>query len=176
MNPEQRQLAHSLVIQPPSGDRRISKQDFSVRFPAALDGDKLALSVLDDACRDKNTEDLQCALIIGHVFGFSPQHENSLCQLVLADWHTSHEDVVSALTKIGANSDKAVDALYDATQISLPYLAYDSSRALGVKAIWALGKIPGNQAEAKLKTLVNSTNPILRENANKQLQRRAGLT
>jgi hypothetical protein len=175
MTPEQRQLAQNLVICPPSNQRRMSKQDFAVQFPEALDDNKLALSLLDAACNAENAEDLQCTLIIGHVFGFSSKHEDALCRLVSADWHVSHEDVVSALAQIEVNSEKVVDALYDATQTSLSYLEYDSSRALAVKAIWALGKIPGCRAESKLKTLASSANSVLRENAANQLKKRGGI-
>jgi hypothetical protein len=172
MTPEQRDLVHDLVCTPPSGQRQISKKAFRRQFPEALEGESLAFPLLTQAWEDKSAEDVQCALIIGFVFDFSPRHEDLLCQLALADWHMSHEDVVSALEKIGATSDKAIDTLYEVTQMLLPYLAYDDYRALAVKAIWALGKTAGTRAEAKLKLLANSSHPILRANAEKQLKRR----
>ena len=174
MTPEQRQLVNDLVITPPSGHRRISKEVFVARFPEALEGESLSVPLLAQACHDRSAEDLRSALIVGFSFQFSPRHEDLLCQLALANWHVSHEDVVSALDKIRATSEKAVDTLYETTQISFPYLAYDSSKALTVKAIWTLGRIPGTGAEAKLKLLASSEDPILRLNAEQQLKRRTG--
>jgi hypothetical protein len=51
-------------------------------------------------------------------------------------------------------------------------LEYDDNRALAVKAIWALGKIPGSEAEIKLQILARSDNEILRKAASGQLERR----
>jgi hypothetical protein len=48
----------------------------------------------------------------------------------------------------------------------------DESRALAVKAIWALGKIAGTEAEAKLEALTRSNDAILRTAATEQLERR----
>jgi hypothetical protein len=172
MTPQQRQLVQDLVIVPPSGQRRISKEAFATQFPEALEGDSVSVALLARACHDRSAEDLQCALIVGFAFHFSPRHEDLLCSLARADWHVSHEDVIAALGKIKATSDKAVDALYEATRMSLPYLAYDDSKALAVKAIWALGKIPGTYAEAKLQRLAGSEDPILRQNAELQLKKR----
>jgi hypothetical protein len=172
MTPEQRELVYDLVITPPSGRRRESKEAFIGQFPEAVDGGCLAVSLLAQAYEARSAEDVQCGLIVGFAFGFSPRHEELLCHLALADWHVSHEDVVSALEKSGARSDRAVEVLYEVTQLSLPYLAYDDYKALAVKAIWALGKTPGTRAEEKLRLLANSDNSILRANAENQLKRR----
>jgi hypothetical protein len=43
---------------------------------------------------------------------------------------------------------------------------------LAVKAIWALGKIPGPEAETKLETLARSGDAILQRTAGEQLERR----
>jgi hypothetical protein len=69
-----------------------------------------------------------------------------------------------------------VGALFRATQWIPKSLEYDDARALAVKAIWALGKIPGPEAEAKLETLARSENTILRQNAVEQLERRNAAT
>ena len=87
-----------------------------------------------------------------------------------ADWHVRHEDVVSALDKL--RSPETVEVLFRATQWIPKSLEYDDSRALAVKAIWALGKIPGTEAETKLETLARFENTILRQNAVEQLERR----
>ncbi|WP_271565717.1 hypothetical protein [Bradyrhizobium sp. CCBAU 11386] len=169
MTPEQRRLCRDLMIEP-SGKRRVSKEDFVSRFPSALQQDKLAFDLLDDAQRTQNAEELQCALIVGFTFGFCVQHKDILVDLANAGWHHSHEDIVSALENWP--SGETVDALFQATQRVPKYLEFDDNRALAVKAIWAIGKVPGALAEARLVELSRSHDSVLRMNAMKQLERR----
>jgi len=170
MTPGERKSCRDLVVTPPRGARQISKEEFLRQFPSSVEGGKLALRVLEEANSAQNAEDLQCALIIGFTFGFAPEHKDILRRLIDVDWHYSHEDVVTAL-KAWPNPD-TVEALFRATQWIPASLNYDESRALAVKAIWALGKIPGSEAEAKLEALTHSEDAILRENAVEQLKRR----
>ena len=130
----------------------------------------MALKWLQEAYETRNADDLSYAFIIGFTFGFASEHKDILRRLVDEDWHYSHEGVVSAL-KTWPTPD-TVDALFRATQWIPKALEYDDARALAVKAIWALGKIPGPEAEAKLEMLARSENTILRQNAVEQLERR----
>lgn len=66
----------------------------------------------------------------------------------------------------------AVPALFRATQWIPEYLKFDENRALAVKAIWALGKRPGSEAEKHLEALTHCDDPILRKVATEQLERR----
>jgi hypothetical protein len=141
---------------------------------SAVEHGKLALRLLEEASKAQNAEDLQCALIVGHAFGFATEHMDILSCLVDVDWHHSHEDVVRAL-QTWPTAD-TVGALFRATQWIPKSLEYDDSRALAVKAIWALGKIPGIEAETKLEVLARSDNSILRKTAEKQLERRRKTT
>jgi hypothetical protein len=52
-----------------------------------------------------------------------------------------------------------------------PYLDYDDAFALGVKCIWALGRIQTEEAVARLTDLLSCGNTILEENAAEQLAR-----
>jgi len=170
MTEEQRSLCRNIVITPPRGVSQISKEEFLRHFPSAIEHGKLAVRLLEDACQAQNAEDLQCALIIGFAFGFVPEHLNTLRHLVESGWHYSHEDVVSALGEL--RTADAIGALFHATCWIPKSLEYDESRALAVKAIWALGKIPGAEAETKLETLTRSGDAILRKTAEEQLERR----
>ena len=149
---------------------KISKEEFLRQFPSSVEQGKLAWRLLEEAYRTQNAEDLRCALIVGFTFGFAPEHQDILRRLVEANWHSSHEDIVEALETWP--SPDAVEALFSATQWIPNYLEFDDSRALAVKAIWALGKIPGTEAERRLKELARSGNAILRRTAVKQLERR----
>jgi hypothetical protein len=89
--------------------------------------------------------------------------------LLDADWHHSHEDIVSIPDEL--RSPELVETLYPATQWAPKYLDYDDSRAFAVKAIWALGNIGNAEAKQKLKALAHSSHPVLRRNAEHQLER-----
>jgi HEAT repeat protein len=110
---------------------------------------------------------------VGYVFGFGPQHVDPLKELVTATWHVSHEDVVGALGKLRV--PMVTDALFNATQWIPEYLNYDESRALAVKAIWALGKIDDIEAVRKLEMLSRCEDQILRNSALEQLAKRGNL-
>ncbi|MHB1530435.1 MAG: HEAT repeat domain-containing protein [Acidiferrobacteraceae bacterium] len=144
------------------------------QFPSAVEQGRLALRWLEEAWQARSAEDLSCALIVGGSFGFGPERLDILCRLVEVDWHYDHEDVVSTLDGLrthnpGLRTHDVVEALFHATQWIPEYLKFDDCRALAVKATWALGKIPGPEAEAKLETLARSDDAILRKNAVKQL-------
>jgi hypothetical protein len=142
------------------------------KFPSALEQGKLALHLLEESEATRQAEDLQCALIIGFTFGFASKHNEILCRLADADWHVSHEDVVSALQEIGIEHSETVKALYRVTQIVPDYLAFDESRALAVKTIWALGRIHTPEAEKALTCLERSNDRILSGEARLQIRRR----
>jgi hypothetical protein len=169
MTEEQRKHCSDLTIFP-DGSRQLSKEEFVRLFPAAVEHGRLALGLLDGAYRLQDAEDLECALTVGFTFGFSPEHSEILCHLLEADWHARHEDVVSALDELRCPS--AIGALFRATQWIPKSLEYDDSRALAVKAIWALGKTAATEAEKKLRILACSDNAILRNAALEQLERR----
>jgi len=154
----------------PAGLRRISKEEFLRQFPSAVECGKLAPKWLEEAFQVQNARDLDCALIVGFTFGFAPEYADILCQLVDAEWHHSHEDIVSALDEM--NSPNAADALFRATQWIPRYLEFDENRALASKAIWALGKLASNDADMKLTMLANSEDAFLRKAAAQQLERR----
>jgi hypothetical protein len=173
MTPEQRKLCRDLIILP-NARVRITKEEFLRQFPSAVEGGKLALKWLQKAYETRSADDLSCALIVGGNFGFVPEHKDILQRLIDENWHYSHEDIVTTLQNWP--TPDTVEALFRATQWIPKSLEYDDYRALAVKAIWALGAIPGNEAETKLETLAHSENAILRKNAQEQLERRHNAT
>ena len=139
MTPEDRAAVMSLVVVPGRG-RRGSPEEV-LRHYRATDGKVLGLSLLRDAVDREDGLDVEMALIVCATFGFTMGHLDLLVRLVWAGWHHKHEDVVSALSQLRAPA--AVDALYHAAWWVPNYLDFDESRALAVKAIWALGDTPG---------------------------------
>ncbi len=163
MTKEERQLVYALAT------KKIEPADFLERFHSS-DGRILCAELLNDAIRSKNSEDVEWALIVGYTFGFSDQHLNTLLFLSGERWHFKHEDVVTALGRL--KTPRAVKALAAATQWVPEYLDHDESRALAVKAIWAIGGIAGPEADSALTELSASGDPILADTARNQINRR----
>ena len=150
---------------------RISEAAF-LRETAITRGDasSFALKMLDEAYRQRSEDDVECGLILAFKFGLSHEFVNTLIRLSDADWHHSHEDVVTALDDL--RDKRAIDAFYLAALKLHPYLDYDDSRALSGKAIWALGNLADPLADEKLRELARCDQSIVREYATRQLQRR----
>jgi hypothetical protein len=152
------------------GRKEISKEDFLRQFPTAVEHGKLSQQLLEQAYNGRNSDELECALLVRFSFGFGLEHATILCQLVDEDWHQSHEDAVWALDQL--RTPMAIEPFFRATQWVPGYLDYDEARALAVKAIWGLGNRPGSDAKAKLEVLARSNDIIMRRNAEEQLERR----
>lgn len=168
MTPEERLLVLSLVVVP--GRQHEDRREDILRHFGTSDGRMLGLTLLKDAISRKDAEDVEMALVVSAAFGFTGGHLQPLVLLTSAGWHQKHEDVVSALGEL--RDTAAVDALYNMTQWVPDYLDFDESRALARKAIWALGKMPGDSATETLGRLADSDDEIVQEEAVRQLKRR----
>ncbi|HWZ81156.1 MAG TPA: hypothetical protein VNW47_00950 [Terriglobales bacterium] len=152
-------------------DNEISEEEFLRRAGVSrADAGNWSLDLLEDAYRTLDSDGVMSGLFVGFRFGFLPNHLDVLCRLSEAEWHFSHENVVSALDNL--RDQRAVDVLYRASLKLHPYLAYDDCRALAVKAIWALGNLRDETADEKLRMLAQRDEKILREAALNQLRRR----
>ena len=178
MTPDERKTVFKLVNLPGQDNspeaivRR--KEEFVREFrPSVDDRRKLSQELLEEAYAERDPIDVECALTVGFSFGLSAACLDVLMQLADADWHHSHEDVVSALDEL--QDKKAVDVLYRVALKRHEYLAFDKARALAVKAIWALGKISDASADEKLRLLAQSNEEIVKHGAIKQLERRGAL-
>jgi HEAT repeat protein len=169
MTPEQQELASGLIITPRHGRSRVSPQEFAERFPSALEGGRLALALLEEAAAVKDPANLGATILIGATFGFTADHVPLLCELLRAEWHWSHESIVTALQRL--KDPRAVDALYDASLVSHGYLAYDEFYGLARKCTWALADIGTPDALAKLRQMAGSENPLVAGYAQKRIDR-----
>lgn len=147
---------------------RVSRDSFLRHFGESIDGAGLAVTLLDESYRDRDKDGVECALIVAFTFGIDKRNLPVLCKLLDADWHVKHEDVVTALGELA--DPRSVDVLRRATEYLPVYLDYDESRALAVKAIWALGRIPGKHANDVLIELGKSEDKRLRAVALEQLE------
>src|ERR1035437_9324886 len=174
MTSTERDIVHRLVITPQQRKPNLSEEEFVRLYPSAIEQGRLATALLEEAVGERNAEDLQCSLIVGFTFGFAARQKHILCSLLEADWHFCHEDLVTALQELGIYDREIVASLHKATQWIPKYLDFDESRALATKAIWALGKMPGSEAELALRQLAASSDTLLRDAAQHQLQQRKG--
>ncbi|MEW2426155.1 HEAT repeat domain-containing protein [Streptomyces nigra] len=112
----------------------------------------------------RDADDVEMALIV-HAAAYASAEEflEPLSELFPADWHRGYEDIVSMLGTL--RSPKTLPTLVLATRWVPAYLDWDENRALAVKAIWALGAIPGPQAREALEGLRDDENEIIRERA-----------
>jgi hypothetical protein len=107
MTPEDRRVISSLVVVPGRG--RLGSPEDVLRHFRTTDGRELGLSLLRDAVYCQDGLDVEMALIVCVTFGFTMDHLDLLIELAAADWHHTHEDVVSALGQLRAPA--AVDVL-----------------------------------------------------------------
>jgi HEAT repeat protein len=168
MTPEDRDAIFSLVVVPGRGAAG-SAEDVLRHF-GTTDGVGLSLRLLSEAIAEKSPADLEAALILSGTFGTVPQQLPYLVALVPEDWHKQHENVVAMLSDLRA--PEAVDALHHAAVWAPAYLDWNETRPLATKAIWALGAIPGPEAERALTGLADDPDEVVRDAARAQLDRR----
>lgn len=107
--------------------------------------------------------------LVFHFDLLDKEMEDILNQLLACDWHMQHENIAMLLQKL--KSPNSIEVLYETAIKEYEYLDYDEAHALAVKCIWALGDIGTEHAEQKLKLLLNSHISVIKENAQKQLDR-----
>lgn len=167
MTPDERSRVLSLVTVP-GGASRATRADFVESFGAA-DGVSLGLDLLEDAVRRSDPLDVELALVVCFAFGFTKGHRPLLELLAIAEWHQRHEDVASALGRVG--SATSIRALTHLARWVPEYLDYDDSRALATKSIWSIGAIAGEHSHRALVELAQSDSPVVAACAKAQLEK-----
>ncbi|MFJ6405937.1 HEAT repeat domain-containing protein [Streptomyces hydrogenans] len=172
MSPEEQKLIMGLVFVPGQGRTR-TLDEVLARFGES-DVGALALRLLRDAMERRDADDVGMALILHASAGASVEEfMEPLTELFPAEWHRGHEEIVSMLGRL--RSPRTVPTLALATHWVPECLDWDENRALAVKAVWALGAVPGPEARKVLEGLRDDENEIIRENALRQLARRGEL-
>jgi len=161
MTESQRQLVLDLAL------GRIDRPTLCERFGVDLGDPQATVDLLSQAYETGNGEDVECAIIVAAAFGYSREHVRVLNALLLETWHTRHEDVALALEEL--HDASSVDALFQAALFELPYLDYDENYGLARKRTWALAKIGTPESHAKLRSLAECDNQIIRAYALKRL-------
>jgi len=125
------------------------------------------LQKLYNAIEVKDAEQVEDALYECFVSGFSFDYVPALIELLGKSWHNRHEDVVSVLQRL--KDPRAVDALYNEAHSEYEYLNYDDCYGLARKCTWALADIGTPEAKEKLQKLVQESNQMIAEYAQKRL-------
>jgi hypothetical protein len=125
------------------------------------------VDLLQEACSERQPDDVECGLILASVFGYLGDPVPVLCRLLLEGWHHKHEDIASALD--GLKDARTVDALYKGAFLQPEYLAHDEGNALARKCTWGLAKIGMPEAIANLRDLSRKGRPQVQEYARKLL-------
>jgi hypothetical protein len=150
--------------------KKISKDDFYREYPVrAEEAGRLSVEMLRRALQEKDKRGVEYGLYLLSLFGLLPEHQGQFMELAAADWHEMHEMVVDGLSEL--NAPASAPAFYHAALTQYPYRDYDDYDTLGVKAIWALGRLQTQEGVERLADLATSGRPILEKNAREQLAR-----
>jgi hypothetical protein len=165
MNASDRAFLHGWVIAPLS-PRRITPQEildhFGTKDPAGL-----VRRLLDDAAATKTAADLEAALLASAALGMPEDRIAFVAEIARAEWHEAHEWLAEILGDSGLPD--VVPTLVHLCDWVPGYLSWDDTRSLARKAVSALGRIPGGDAEAALVRLAERADPVVREQARRQL-------
>lgn len=100
---------------------------------------------------------------------FLTDYIDILDQVLVEDWHNQHENIVLLLEVIC--NEKSLPYLYKTVFLQPEYLSWDDNHALEVKCIRAIYRIGKEQAGVYLENLCLHENRIIREMAQKQLNK-----
>ena len=127
-------------------DEEIGTYDLPYYIEPLLEGATLIdllKAYLNDAITHKNASRIECVIILAGALGedkkLLPQYEN----LLLEDWHHSHEDLVDIMESYGNSSN--VTTLQKAFSLSLTYMEYNHYYSFHHKLLYAILKLAPQQ-------------------------------
>ena len=103
----------------------------------------LLKAYLNDAITHKNASRIECAIILAGALGEDKKLLSQYENLLLEDWHHSHEDLVDIIESYGNASN--VTTLQKAFSLSLPYMAYNHHYSFHRKLLYAILKLAPEQ-------------------------------
>ena len=127
------------------------------------------LRMLEAAAAAPQTDTVEEAITAGHRIGLHSNFVPPLLTLLRSRDHFRHEDIVAALQSI--KDPRAIDALFEAASVRLPYLDYDEFFGLARKCTWALADIGTKEAKTRLEQLTSSKNLLIADYAKKRVDR-----
>lgn len=160
--PEDEKLAILAVV-----TGQVNETEFVESF--SYNPSERALHWLREGLTARDNLAIELALHLGLRFGLKAEMTPILKQLTTAGWHQRHEDVAEALGRLAQPGSEA--ALYTLATTEFDYRAYDDSQSLGRRCIRALERVATPEAASKLRDLVRGSDPILRHEAARALER-----
>ena len=103
----------------------------------------LLKTYLNDAITHKNASRIECAIILAGALGEDKKLLSQYENLLLEDWHHSHEDLVDMIESYGNASNVAT--LQKAFSLSLPYMEYNHHYSFHRKLLYAIQKLAPQQ-------------------------------
>lgn len=166
MTDEEREVIHGLMR------KTIEREDFARFFsPKIAKDSQYVIKLLEQACQEKNGDDVEFSLYIGFVLKtFTREYVPILCNLFLEKWHTRHEDIASLFQKL--KDPRANEVLYQGALTKFVHFEYNDSYSFVVKCCWALGDINTVESRKKLELLAQSDNQMIKDAAVEQLNRK----
>ena len=125
------------------------------------------IALLQQARTTRDADSVEAALTVAFQRGLTPSLVPLLCDLILDDWHTRHEDIALALEEL--RDPHSIDALARAALSSHAYLDYDENFGFARKCTWALARIATHEAFERLRELARCSNPTIAAYASKRL-------
>ncbi|MDJ0368062.1 HEAT repeat domain-containing protein [Hymenobacter sp. H14-R3] len=146
---------------------KITQQEFEKLYPVPITK-AYVLECLNEAVELEDDDKLWPAMVLAYD-GADTDFLPILEGLLVAEWHTSHENIALILQRL--KSTTSVQCLFKAATMHFTYLEEDEFFDLARKCLWALGSINNEEAREMIKSLANSDNEVIREHAQEQIQR-----
>ena len=127
-------------------DEEIQAYDLPYYIEPMLEGSTLIdllKTYLNNAITHKNASRIECAIILAGALGEDKKLLSQYENLLLEDWHHSHEDLVDTIEYYGNASNVAT--LQKAFSLSLPYMAYNHHYSFHRKLLYAILKLAPEQ-------------------------------
>ena len=147
-------------------DKEIQAYDLPYYIEPMLEGStliNLLKAYLNDAITHKNASRIECAIILAGSLGEDKKLLSQYENLLLEDWHHSHEDLVDIMESYGNASNVA--PLQKAFSLSLPYMEYNHHYSFHRKLLYAIQKLAPQQFAQIHKTVRNKLCVALRKEA-----------
>ena len=127
-------------------DEEIQAYDLPYYIEPMLEGSTLIdllKAYLNDAITHKNASRIECAIILAGALGEDKKLLSQYENLLLEDWHHSHEDLVDIMESYGNSSN--VTTLQKAFSLSLTYMEYNHYYSFHHKLLYAILKLAPQQ-------------------------------
>ncbi len=157
-------------------EKKVSREDLKIQLINLYNNDNsIVLNELTDAYKTNDSKKIEYLLyslflMLDSIKDLSV-HEycDVLDELLLADWHCKHEDIVRLLIECG--DSKSIDYIYKAIYLKFDYLLWDDNYSFEKFCIHALVKIDNEKSLEYLQKLCLHDNKIISECAKKQMDK-----